>query len=304
MDLASLTAFVHVAQHGSFSGAADDLHLTQPAISKRVAALEANLGTRLFDRIGRSVTLTEAGRTLLPRAQRILAEIRDSRRALKDLSGAVAGNLLVGTSHHVGLHRLPPVLRSFTARHPAVELDLRFLDSELIVEQVQRGELEIGIATLPPLSPPGLSLLQVWVDELVPVAPPDHVLAAVPAPSLRDLARHRAILPGHGTYTRRIIDEALRPLGLEIRVALATNYLETIRMMVSVGLGWSILPRQMLASDLVALPVPGLLLTRRLGAMHHVARTLSNAAQALLEALADEAETQGRAASLGEQPRR
>jgi len=281
-DLSNLDAFVRVAEHGSFSTAADELHLTQPAVSKRVAALEITLNTKLFDRIGRTVSLTETGRTLLPRAQRILADVRDSRRALADLSGEVAGNLVVGTSHHVGLHRLPGALRSFTARYPKVELDLRFLDSELIVEQVERGEIEIGIATLPPVRPVGIQCREIWLDDLVPVGNPGHPLASLERVTWSELAAFRAILPGHGTYTRRIIEAALRPLGVELQVALATNYLETIRMMVSVGLGWSILPRQMLAADVVALPVTGLALSRQLGALHHLARTLSNAAHALL----------------------
>jgi DNA-binding transcriptional LysR family regulator len=292
MDLASLSAFVYVARDGSFSAAADDLHLTQPAVSKRVASLELSLGTRLFDRIGRSVSLTEAGHTLLPRAHRILAEVRDSRRALKDLSGVVAGSLLVGTSHHVGLHRLPPVLRSFTSQHPAVELELRFLDSELIVEQVLRGEIEFGIATLPPVAAPGLALLGIWEDQLVPVIKADHPLAVADSVGLAELARHRAILPGDNTYTRRIIDATLRPLGLELRVVLATNYLETIRMMVSVGLGWSILPRQMLGADLLTLGIAGFSMSRRLGVIYHRGRTLSNAARALMDALESEASVQ------------
>lgn len=284
-DLANLAAFVKVAIHRSFSAAADDLHLTQPAVSKRVAALETTLGAKLFDRIGRTISLTEAGRTLLPRAQRILAEVRDSRRALADLSGAVAGGLVVGTSHHVGLHRLPEALRSFTARYPNVELDLRFLDSETIVEQVERGEIEIGIATLPPVRPTGIRCREIWMDELVPVASPRHPLALRERVTLPELAVFRAILPGHGTYTRRIIESALQPFGVDIHVGLATNYLETIRMMVSVGLGWSILPRQMLDQDLVALPLEAVNLSRQLGAVHHVARTLSNAAHALLDEL-------------------
>ena len=118
MDIASLQAFVIVADSGSFSVAADQLHLTQPAISKRIAALETDLNVRLFDRLGRAVRLTEAGAVLLPRARRILSEVEDSRRALRNLAGTVAGSLIIATSHHIGLHRLPPVLRIFTAQYP------------------------------------------------------------------------------------------------------------------------------------------------------------------------------------------
>ncbi|MGB5065240.1 MAG: LysR family transcriptional regulator, partial [Candidatus Competibacter sp.] len=104
MDIAGLQAFVTIADSGSFSLAAGRLHLTQPAVSKRLAALEAELDTRLFDRLGRAVRLTEAGGMLLPRALRILAEVDDTGRALRNLSGAVAGPLVLATSHHIGLH--------------------------------------------------------------------------------------------------------------------------------------------------------------------------------------------------------
>ena len=119
-----------VADQGSFSLAAETLHLTQSAVSRRVASLERRLAVPVFDRVGRRVTLTEAGRTLLPRARRILADLEDTRTVLRDLSGRVAGPLALATSHHIGLRRLPPVLRQFSRAHPEVELDLQFLDSE------------------------------------------------------------------------------------------------------------------------------------------------------------------------------
>nr|P96194.1 RecName: Full=Uncharacterized HTH-type transcriptional regulator in ibpB-leuC intergenic region [Azotobacter vinelandii]CAA72148.1 CynR protein [Azotobacter vinelandii] len=108
MDLASLNAFIAVAETGSFSEAGERLHLTQPAVSKRIAALEQQLQVRLFDRLGREVRLTEAGRALLPRAYRILSVLEDTRRALNNLNGDVSGRLTLATSHHIGLHRLPP----------------------------------------------------------------------------------------------------------------------------------------------------------------------------------------------------
>lgn len=108
MDLANLNAFIAIAETGSFSGAGERLHLTQPAISKRIAGLEQQLKVRLFDRLGREVSLTEAGRALLPRAYQILNVLDDTRRALTNLTGEVSGRLTLATSHHIGLHRLPP----------------------------------------------------------------------------------------------------------------------------------------------------------------------------------------------------
>jgi DNA-binding transcriptional LysR family regulator len=285
MDITSLHAFIAIADHGSFSGAAERLHVTQPAVSKRVASLEEELNVRLFDRLGRTVRLTEAGAVLLPRARRILAEVADGRRALRNLTGVVTGSVTLATSHHIGLHRLPPVLRTFTSRYPQVRLDMRFMDSEIACGVVLRGEVELAIVTLPPSVEPPLDLLPLWADPLVIVAARTHSLASLPSLTLPQLARHAAILPSEATFTRRIFAEQLAQLGVSISVAFSTNYLETIKMMVAVGLGWSVLPRTMLDADLVELSIPGLHMERTLGVVRHTGHTLSNAASALLAIL-------------------
>jgi DNA-binding transcriptional LysR family regulator len=285
MDIANLQAFVSVAEAGSFSTAAEQLFLTQPAISKRIAQLESELDSRLFDRIGRHTALTESGRALLPRARRILAEVEDSRRAITNLSGRVAGPLRIGTSHHIGLHRLPPVLRRYSLDWPEVELDLHFMDSEQACRDVLHGRLELGIVTLPPDPAEDLAVREVWPDPLDFVTGRDHPLARSGRVTPARLGRHDAILPATGTYTRAIIEQALAPYGLTVPVRMATNYLETIKMLVGVGLGWSVLPRSMMDGELAVIRVDGLRLQRRLGAVWHTRRTLSNAAQAMLEML-------------------
>jgi DNA-binding transcriptional LysR family regulator len=284
MEISALQAFVAVAEAGSFSRAADQLLLTQPAISKRVAALEADVRAALFDRIARTVHLTEAGRALLPHARRVLAEVDASRQAVADLEGTVAGHLRIGTSHHVGLHRLPPILRTYNARYPQVEMDLHFMDSEQACFAVERGELELAVVTLPQAPSAQLTTEALWPDPLDIVAGPDHALAAQAHVTRADLAAWPAILPAPTTITRRIIAEALAPAGHHLRVALETNYLETIKTMVSVGLGWSALPRTMSDGDLITLPAPDLGLERRLGLVTRVGRSLGNAARAFAEA--------------------
>lgn len=282
MDIANLRAFVEVAESESFSVAAEALHLTQPAISKRIAALETSFGTRLFDRIGRTVTLTEAGRALLPRARRILSELDDSQRALSNLSGTVAGTLKLGTSHHIGLHRLPPTLRAFATQYSDVELDLHFMDSEAACHGVETGDLELAIVTLPPQERSNLECIPIWEDPLTVVCAPDHPLAARNRTRIADLANHAAILPASSTYTRQIAEQVFSSAGVELRCSLSTNYLETIKMLVAVGLGWSLLPRTMLDTQVIEIPVQGLRLSRRLGVVRHRARTLSNAGEVLI----------------------
>src|SRR5688572_11581527 len=177
MDVASLKAFVAVAETGSFSAAATQLFLTQPAISKRVASLERELKTPLFDRIGHRIMLTEAGRALLLKARLILDEIEESRRLVANLAGLVSGPLQLATSHHIGLHRLPPVLRDYSRHYPEVEFDIRFMESEAACTAVAGGELELAVVTLPESATSPLLQLPVWDDPMHIAAGTDHPLA-------------------------------------------------------------------------------------------------------------------------------
>ena len=285
MDTQSLQAFLAVAESDSFSRAAEQLHLTQPAVSKRIATLETQIGARLFDRIGRRVTLTEAGQILLPRARQILIMVDDSRRALANLEGQIAGSLTLATSHHVGLHRLPPLLKDYTRTHPEVRLDLRFLDSEQAYQGVLDGELEIAVVTLSPHPDPQLDVVPIWNDRLCFVCAPDHPLTRHGRLTLPDLCRFDAVLPGPMTFTRSLIESRFAAAGLSLSVGLSTNYLETLKMMASIGLGWSLLPERLIGGELHELEVEHPPIQRQLGYVIHRSRTLSNATRAMLALL-------------------
>ncbi|WP_282338936.1 MULTISPECIES: LysR family transcriptional regulator [Pseudomonas] len=285
MDLANLNAFIAVAETGSFSIAGERLHLTQPAVSKRIAALEQQLKVRLFDRLGREVSLTEAGRALLPRAYRILNVLDDTRRALTNLSGDISGRLTLATSHHIGLHRLPPLLRAFTRAHPQVALDIQFLDSEVAYEEILHGRAELAVITLAPATAAPVKAVPVWSDPLDFVAAPEHPLALKQQISLEDVAKHPAVFPGGNTFTHHIVQRLFEGQGLTPNIAMSTNYLETIKMMVSIGLAWSVLPRTMLDEQVARLPLGGIQLNRQLGYILHTERTLSNAAKAFMALL-------------------
>ncbi|WP_260294747.1 LysR family transcriptional regulator [Sedimenticola hydrogenitrophicus] len=285
MDINALKAFLAVAESTSFSHAAEQLHLTQPAVSKRVASLESELNTRLFDRISRKISLTEAGRQLLPRARRMIYELEDIRRSIANLAGEVGGRLIMGTSHHIGLRRLPPALKRYSRRYPEVQLDIRFMDSETACGAVLQGDLELAIVTLPTEPITNLTTQPIWHDPLLFVVAKEHPLAARPLVSLADLVEYQAVLVAEGTYTRGILERALRPLGLSLKVGMATNYFETLKMMVSIGLGWSLLPESMTHDpDLKVLDIAEPRLSRTLGAVTHTNRSISNAARAMVEA--------------------
>lgn len=292
MDLHSLQAFIQVAEKASFSRAAQALHLTQPAVSKRIASLEEQLHQKLFDRIGRSITLTQAGLALLPRARRLLVELEDTRRLLANLSGEVQGPLILATSHHIGLHRLPPLLKRFTQLYPQVKLDMRFQDSEQAYSGVISGDLELAIVTLAPVPDPSLVVVPVWTDQLRFVVAQGHPLSRLSHLQLSDLTHHDAVLPGRQTFTRGIVEQVFHEQDLDLNVTLSTNYMETLKMMVSIGLGWSLLPETLIDASLSVLPLTHPPITRPLGFLYHRERTLSNAAKQMISLLEAERQAQ------------
>ena len=178
MDTHQLTAFISVAESGSFTLAANELHLTQPAISKRIAVLEEQLGARLFDRIGKQVKLTEAGQLLLPRAINVLQELNDTRIAIQNLSDEVSGKLLLAASHHIGLRRLPPILKAYSKKYPSVNIDISFLDSEEAYDKVLHGDIELAVVTLAINKVARIKQTALWADPLCFTASRDHPLAS------------------------------------------------------------------------------------------------------------------------------
>lgn len=285
MDIANLTAFIAVAETTSFSLAADRLFLTQPAISKRIATLEQSLNTKLFDRIGRSVQLTEAGKALLPHAYHILTEINDASRKLSNLETEVKGQLNIATSHHIGLHRLPPILRSFTKSYPEVNLNIHFLDSEKAYDAVLHGHVELAIITLAATTYTPLTAIPIWNDSLDFVCSQDNPLSQLKQIDLTTLAKHPAIFPGIGTFTHDIIKNCFLQAKLTPHITMSTNYMETIKMLVSIGIAWSVLPSTMLDTSLIKLNVKDVTLSRQLGYLYHSERTLSKATIKLIELL-------------------
>jgi len=284
MDIASLKAFLKVSETGSFSRAAEALFITQPAVSKRIAALELELNVNLFDRIGKQVQLTEAGRALIPGSRRVLAELAESQRILGNLHDSTQGLLSMATSHHIGLHRLPMVLKSYSRQYPDVELAIQFLDSEQAFPRILHGEIELAIVTLPNTPQPHLKHIPVWSDPMHCVVSKQHPLAGAERVSRQQLLQHAAILQTAGTHTRNLVNAALGDARPEI-VLLETSYLETIKAMVQAGLGWSMLPDSMIDDSLRIVKISKLKIARHLGVVVHEKRTLSNAASRMLQLL-------------------
>lgn len=282
MDIQLLKAFLAIVDHHSFSAAAEKLHITQPAISKRLAALETQLGQVLVDRGQRRPSVTEAGRTLLPYARRILDEGHNARMALARSASLPGGSLSVITSHHIGLHHLPNWLKVYTARFPAVQLNLQFMESEQAFDALATREAELAFVTLNDRLVERFEIYHQWEDPMRFVCGRGHPLAQLSHCDLQELSVHQAILPSPASATYQGVSRLFLQAGIPLSAQMPTNYLETIKMMASVGLGWSILPLNMVDDQLVVLPLPQSP-TRVLGAVGLQNRQLGPAAQALIE---------------------
>jgi len=288
LDIQNIRAFLAVADTGSFSRAADKLFITQPAISKRISTLEESLDCQLFDRLGKSIQLTQAGEALIPSYQRILAEIDQTERIVSSLRTKVSGHLRFGTSHHIGLHRLPPVLRQYTRQFPDVELDIQFMDSEQAAALILKGSIELALITLPDEIEKPLTTIPVWTDPMEVVVAPDHPLSKQKTVTVRQLTEYGVLIQSHSTHTRNIIDDALK-IDDDIRIIMESNYLETIKAMIQNGLGWGVLPESMIDDSLHRINIRGVEMERHLGVLLHASRTLSSSANALLETLKNSA---------------
>lgn len=282
MNLAAFEAFVKVMETGSISLAADQLFITQPAVTKRIHSLEEYFGVKLFESAGRGVQATHAAHSLLPKVKNWLNELGDIHYTLSHEQGQVQGKLKIGTSHHIGLHHLPSHLRRYVQEYPDVTLDVHFVDSEQAHEQVIAGDLELAFLTLPPRGDARLNYVTIWNDPLVFVVAPFHPLTQQKNLCLEDLLDYPSLLPSSQTYTSQITLAEFEKQGIKPKVSMSNNPLESIRMLVSIGLGWSMLPKTLVNHDLHQLDI-NLEMNRRLGMVWHPGRTQSKAAQALVQ---------------------
>ena len=288
MDIDSLLAFVSTVSERSFSKAAAKLHLTQPAISKRIQNLELQLNVKLFERLQREVTLTEAGEVLLPHALSVLHEIDNAKLAIQNIDHKIAGNLRIVASHHIGLHRLPLILKKFSKRFPDVDLKLNFVDSESAYALLKDNLADIAFITVPQNAALSGTLKKefnchlMWQDPMSFICGQGHALSKLKYVTPEDLAKHNAILPSKSTLTYRVVEAIFKENNLKLSANIPTNYLETMKMMASVGMGWSVLPNTMIDEELFILPLKYKPVSRQLGAVSYQKKSLSNAANAFI----------------------
>jgi DNA-binding transcriptional LysR family regulator len=269
LNLHLLRLFASVAAHGSFSRAADALHISQPAISRGVRELEAQTGARLLERLPRGAVPTEAGRTLLRHATILFAAEREAEEDLAARRGLARGSLAIGASTTCGTWYLPPLLAAFHAAHPAIALHLRNANTAGIAEALLARDLDVALVE-GPVDQPGV-LVRPWrQDRMILIAAASHKLARREG-DLEAEAMGDSIMvvrePGSGT--RDVALAALAAAGIAPRALLEVGSTEMIRQVVSAGLGVALVSAvavrdQIAAGTLRALQVRGLSVVRSL----------------------------------------
>lgn len=289
MNTTNLITFATVMQTGSISAAAEKLYITQPAVSKRIKNLEEEFGVTLFDTVGRGIIPTDSANELLPYAKRWIDDYENCRAMLQHNAETATGRLVIGTSHHIGLHHLPGVLKRFVQEYPAVQLEVHFLDSEEAHKAVLDGDVSLAFLTLPPTFDRRLDYHTLWSDPLYFVTGLLSPLANKTGVTLAQLAHHSAILPAANTFTSQITLSEFAKQNLRPYATMTTNPLESIRMLVSVGLGWSVLPQTLINQDLVKIDMAeNIELQRHLGMVTNPNLTRLASSEALISMLINE----------------
>jgi DNA-binding transcriptional LysR family regulator len=285
MTLEQLRIFVAVAERQHVTDAARALHLTQSAVSAAVAAIESRYAVVLFDRIGRSIRLTETGRRFLVHARAVLARSAEAETVLFDLSALKTGSLSLAASQTVGNYWLPPLLHRFHAQNPGISVSLILGNTETVRAAVHDGTVDLGFIE-GVIDDPLLSVQVIADDETVMVARPGLVRSR--RPSRTDLAALPWVLRERGSATRTVLEDALRGLGVapeNLRVAFELPSNEAVRCAVEAGAGATVLSRHAVDGALrnaTLQKLPFKLALRHFYVLTHKQRYVSAAAKALL----------------------
>ena len=244
MEIRQLRAFVAIAESGTFTAGALRVHVTQAAISMQIRQLETEIGAKVFVRAPRHVILTEAGEQLLRRARHILREHDAALDEIAELAGAERGRLRIGSASAMVLsEQLPAILKELRKQHPAAEISVISGTSEVLVDQILGGEVDVAFVSLP-VDVRGIKTERLSQDQLVAIASPQHKLAKQRTISAYTLAGERLILGERGGNTRRLIDQFFAQAGATLHVAMELSRQQAIKRMVEEDMGVGIVPLQ------------------------------------------------------------
>lgn len=240
MELAQLDAFIAAADCGSFSRAAELLSVAQPSLSNRIQSLEREVGQPLFERMGRGVKLTDAGRSFLPYAQRVLRTLNDGLMVLAGTRDGTGGRLMIGTAPAVGTYVLPRLLKVFCENHDGVDVLVRTGHSDEVLQMVLDDDVQVGLGR--PISHPDVRTVVLYKDELVLVVSSQHRYAKSGSVKVDDLAEESLILFDRDSGYHGMILSLFRDLGVVPHQQMHLDSIEATKKMVEANLGIALLP--------------------------------------------------------------
>ena len=268
MDVPQLRTILQVAELGSLSKAADRLRIAQPALSRQVRLLEEELGIRLFDRHGRGMVVTEAGKEVLRHAQRIMQELDEIRATVADEDAPLRGQVCIGMPPTVSDILSVPLVSAFQVRHPEARLRIVSAYTGYLLDWLHRGELDVAIMyeTRPVRS---LRMEPLLEEVLFLIGPPDSGLRPDLPVSFAQVAALKLFLPSLGHGLRTILEQSAQIAGCRLEVPVEADSYSTLKNLVESGHGYTILPlapihRDVLVGRLVYAPIEGPTPSRRL----------------------------------------
>jgi DNA-binding transcriptional LysR family regulator len=292
LNVHQLHIFYTVAERGSFSAAAQTLHMTQPAITMQVQALEERFGTKLLNRTTKKLELTEAGHRLLPQARKAVDLMRDTDVLMVKFIEDLKGRLQFAASLTIGEYVLPRLLGSFLRRFPEVSVDMKIMNTTEIIDAVAHQGLDFGIIEAP-CDVPGFDVEPVMNDELMLVTPTDHPFAKRDEVTLEEVIREPMVLREKGSGTRQIMEEELQRHGVkedQMRIVSEFGGTGAVKSAVEAGLGLSIISvwtikHEVALGLLKPVKITGVSFRRQFYAVRLLSSLLSMPAAALLHDL-------------------
>lgn len=241
-DLQQLQAFVAVCERGSFRAAAEHIHLSAPALSRRIEKLETILGARLLNRTTRDVEITPLGQVFLDRARAALDDLESAMLGISDIAGTRSGRVTVACVPSAAIYFLPSVVRSFSERYPLIRIRVVDEAASLVLTSVISGESDFGISFMGN-QVPGVEFDPIHTDPFVLAMPREHPLAARKTLAWPDLENERLIAVARSSGNRQLLDDALAQAGVNPSYRFEVSHIATLLGMVEAGLGLAAVPR-------------------------------------------------------------
>jgi len=241
MEVHQLRYFCAVARHGTFTRASEVEHVAQPSLSQQILKLEAELGSRLFDRLPRSAKLTVFGEAFLPKAERILRELEEAKTELLEMAGDEKGDVVLGIIPTIAAYLLPKLLKGFSARHPLITVKVVEDITPTLLQRLHQGTIDMAVAALP-LPGGELTSVELFEEKFYAVIPDSHALAKRKNVSLAELNREPFLLLKEGHCFRDSLIAACHKAKMSPNVIFESGQFATILAMVSAGMGVSAVP--------------------------------------------------------------